>query len=82
MSRWILHPVCERIFLSEYAPVVICDSLNTTSLWNLQGKQMAVTTDAVHPFVDGYAVTSTKGSEQLTGFYDENGHQVGLNGYS
>lgn len=82
MSRWILHPVCERIFLSEYAPVVICDSLNTTSLWNLQGKQMAVTTDAVHPFVDGYAVTSTKGSEQLTGFYDENGHHVGLNGYS
>ena len=69
MSRWILHPVCERIFLSEYAPVVICDSLNTT-------------TDAVHPFVDGYAVTSTKGSEQLTGFYDENGHHVGLNGYS
>lgn len=82
MSRWILHPVCERIFLSEYAPVVICDSLNTTSLWSLQGKRMAITTDAVHPFVDGYAVTSSKENDQLTGFYDVNGHHVGLNGYS
>lgn len=82
MARWVMHTAYDRIYMDPCAPVLFCDSLHTTSLWNLDGKRLAITADEVHPFVEGFAVTSVKGSDQLTGFYDVNGRFVAVSDYS
>lgn len=78
MSRWIMKPSYDSIYLAWDVPVLISDSLGVTSLWNLNGKRMATTTDQVHPFSEGLAAVTGKDNEELKGFYNTQGQFVSL----
>lgn len=48
------------------------DSVDTKIYWDLNGKRLFATTKTVHPFAEGYAVT-TDTSGAIIGFYDIKG---------
>lgn len=81
MARWVMHPAYEKIYLASGVPVIICDSLGTTSLWDFNGRKLASTNDILHPFQDGLAVTTKRGSNQISGFFRANGEFVKLENY-
>ena len=81
MARWVMHPAYERIYLASGVPVIISDSLGTTALWDFYGNKIASTTDILHTFQDGLAVTTKRGSTQITGFFRANGEFVKLENY-
>lgn len=82
MSRWIMQPAYDRIYIASGAPVIISDSLDSSSLWNMEGRKIATTTDVIHPFKDGYAVTTQRGTDNITGFYDTQGKFIQIKNYS
>ena len=81
MARWVMRPAYEKIYLASGVPVVISDSLGTTALWDFYGNKIASTTDILHTFQDGLAVTTKRGSNQITGFFRANGEFVKLEHY-
>ena len=76
MSEWTIRPDYDSIHIANGAPLLICDSLNFTcsSLWTLDGKQLALTYDSIHSFSDGYAITTKRGTMDITGFFDVKGN--------
>lgn len=82
MTRWIMQPVYNRIYIADGAPIFVCDSANTYSLWNLNGKKLATTNDSIHPFREGYAITTKKGSNVITGLYNTDGKYTPTNSYT
>lgn len=78
MSRWIMPPAYDDIHIADGAPLIISDSLNVSSLWDLYGRHLAVTEDEIHPFREGFAVTTERGTDNITGFFDSQGHFVAL----
>ena len=73
MTRWIMQPGYDNIYIASGAPLLISDSLDTSSIWNLKGKKLAVTKDDIHPFREGLAVTTQKKTDNITGFFDVQG---------
>ncbi|HJC52607.1 MAG TPA: WG repeat-containing protein [Candidatus Alistipes merdavium] len=73
MSRWVIQPVYDKIYLATGAPFIVSDSLGTSTLWDLEGEKIAMTTDSIHPYRNGYAITTRKGTDVITGFYDLHG---------
>lgn len=82
MVRWVMQPVYDKIYMADGAPFIISDSVNTYSLWNLEGERIAVTQDKIHPFVEGYAITTKQGTDVVTGFFDMQGKHIAVNNYS
>lgn len=78
MSRWIMQPVYDSIYIQSGAPLLISDSLGIYTIWNLNGKKLSVTDDCIHPFKEGLAITTQKHSENITGFYNTKGEFIAL----
>lgn len=81
IARWIMHPNYNDIHMATGVPVIVTDSAKTISLWDFYGHRLASTTDLVHPFREGLAVVTKRGSDAITGFYRPDGEFVPLNGY-
>ncbi len=73
MSRWIMQPEYDEIYMASGAPVIISVSAETSTLWNLEGVRLSSTTDMIHPFKEGYAVTTKRGTDIITGFFNVDG---------
>lgn len=78
IAKWVIEPSYDKIYLAQGAPLVLCDSLNTTILWSMDGRRITSTNDIIHPFREGYAVTVKRGSNIITGFFDVNGKFTSL----
>ena len=78
MSRWIMQPVYDSIYIQSGAQLLISDSLGIYTIWNLNGKKLSVTDDCIHPFKEGLAITTQKHSENITGFYNTKGEFIAL----
>lgn len=82
MTRWIMQPGYDKIYIASGAPLLISDSLDTSSIWSIKGKKIAVTNDVIHPFKKGLSVTTKKNSEEITGFFNSQGKFTSLKNYS
>lgn len=82
MTRWIMQPGYDKIYIASGAPLLISDSLDTSSIWNFKGQKLAVTKDDIHPFREGLAVTTQKKTDNITGFFDVQGKFTPLKGYT
>ena len=82
MTRWIMQPGYDKIYIASGAPLLISDSLDTSSIWSITGKKIAVTNDIIHPFKEGLSVTTKKNSEEVTGFFNSQGKFTSLKNYS
>lgn len=82
MTRWIMQPDYDKIYIASGAPLLISDSLDTSSIWSIKGKKIAVTNDVIHPFKEGLSVTVKKNSEEVTGFFNNQGKFTSLKNYS
>lgn len=82
MTRWIMQPGYDKIYIASGAPLLISDSLDTSSIWSIKGKKIAVTNDVIHPFKEGLSVTTKKNSEEITGFFNSQGKFTSLKNYS
>ena len=82
MTRWIMQPSYDRIYIASGAPLLISDSLDTSSIWSIKGKKIAVTNDVIHPFKEDLSVTTKKNSEEVTGFFNSQGKFTSLKNYS
>lgn len=81
MSRWIMHPSYDKIYLASGAPLLICDSLETSYIWDFNGNRLNSTIDNIAPFCEGYSVVTQKGRDNITGIFDSQGKFIELNGY-
>lgn len=82
MARWVIHPDYDKIYMAEGAPLIVTDSLNTCALWDTYGRRLATTPDTVQAFHEGLALTTARGGNKVTGFYDTKGTFKPLNGYT
>ena len=82
MTRWIMQPGYDKIYIATGAPLLISDSLDTSSIWSIKGKKIAVTNDVIHPFKEGFSVTTKKNSEVISGFFNSQGKFTSLKDYS
>ena len=82
MARWIIQPRYDRIYIADGAPLLIGESLDSSTIWNMSGKKIAVTNDVINPFREGLSVTTRKDLETITGFFNSQGEFTPLEGYS
>lgn len=82
MAKWIMQPAYDTIYVATGAPLLLSDSLQTRTIWSLEGKRLSTTSDILHPFINGYAITSQPKKPIITGFYDTTGKFTPLNGYA
>lgn len=83
VANWIIQPYYDSIYFDSGSNFIITDSLNEKSVWTQGGKRIFKTKDNLHPFSEGFAVTTEKGSDKITGFYNSNdGSFIPLEGYS
>ncbi len=80
MSRWVMQPIYDSIYIASGAPIIISDSAGTSTLWSFDGVKLSTTTDVIHPFKEGFAVTTQKGTDVITGFYDARGSFIKIKG--
>lgn len=80
--RWVMPPVYDSIYIAEGAPLIIGDSLGTTSINTLEGVHVDATSDLMHPFVEQLSVVTDHDTENVVGFYDDEGRFVPLSGYT
>ena len=66
MSRWIIKPVFDRIYIQPGAPLIISDSLNTSTIWSITGEKLSVTDDFIHPFKEDAAITTRRKTNTIT----------------
>lgn len=76
--RWVIPPLYDKIYMAPGAQLIITDSLTTSILWSLDGQRLAVTSDHIHAFKEGKAVTTKRGTDIITGFYTVEGKFVSL----
>ena len=82
VAKWRIPPLYDKIHMANGENLIITDSVNQKTIWSPSGKRLATTTDQVFPFVEGYAVTTKRGSGMITGFYDRKGKFKRLSGCS
>lgn len=82
VAKWLIPPSYDNIHMANGENLIITDSLNQKTIWSPSGKRLATTEDQVFSFVEGYAVTTKRGSGTITGFYDRNGKFKRLSGCS
>lgn len=81
MARWIIQPRYDKIYIADGAPLLIGESLDSSTIWNMNGKKIAVTNDVINPFREGLSVTTRKDLETITGFFNSQGEFTPLEGY-
>ena len=62
------------MFITAGTNLIMTDSLGVqTSLWSLEGKRLVRTDGDIHPFREGYAVSTKRGTVLVRGFYKDDG---------
>ena len=76
VAQWLIPPHYDQIELPADANIIITDSANYSTIWSLEGKRLFTTTEIVHPYSDGYVVTTGYDDAFITGIFDSNGTPV------
>lgn len=80
VAKWLISPNYDDIYMANGEDIIITDSADYYILWSKDGKRLSEKkTDVVSTFYEQYAVTIKKGTDVITGFYDNNGLHTSLN---
>lgn len=84
IAQWLIEPAYETISIAPGQDIIITEAMGEKTLWNFRGEQLSSTStrDIIHPFAEGYAVTTTPNNQVITGFYDQNGRHTDLKNYT
>lgn len=82
VAKWLIPPMYDTIHIANGENLIITDSLNKKIVWSFSGKRLAMTGDQIFSFEEGFAVTTKKGTGEITGFYNRNGKFKPLSGCS
>ena len=81
IAKWMIKPDYDNMFIAAGTDLIVTDSLGIqTALWTLDGKCLVRTDSDIHPFRDGLAVTTQRGTVALRGFYTDSGAFVPVKG--
>lgn len=78
VAKWLIPPVYDNIRMANGEKLVIADSLENRIIWSQSGQRLAMTEDRLFSFKEGFAVTTKRGSDLITGFYDKDGKYTSL----
>ena len=78
--KWLIQPMYDTIYMANGENLIITDSLDKKIIWSFSGERLAMTGDQIFSFKEGFAVTTKKGTGEITGFYDKNGKFKPLSG--
>ena len=81
IAEWKIPARYDNMIIPAGTQLIMTDSASvSTALWSFDGKKLAQTDGDIHPFRDGYAVTTDRGTVALRGFYTQKGVFVPVNG--
>lgn len=72
IAQWIIPAQYDSIYFANGANLIVTDSVDTKIFWDFDGKRLFASTQIIHPFSEGYAVT-TDTSGSVLGFYNTKG---------
>lgn len=67
LPKWVITPDYDKLSVAVDGALLQTDSVGTTGLWTLDGKCLFRTSHHIHPFNEGVAVITQKGSNELIG---------------
>ena len=70
LPKWAIAPNYEQINIKVDNALLQTDSMGISSLWTMDGICLFKTEHFIHPYKDGLAVITKKGSDELVGFVD------------
>lgn len=74
IAEWRIPPRFDGMIIPSGTSLIMTDSAGvSTALWTTDGRRIARTDGDIHPFRDGYAVTTDRGTVALRGFYSDKG---------
>lgn len=76
IAKWLIPPEYDRITIMTGDEDLLVTELNGEKhLWDFDGQSVVnySSTDKIHPFYKGYAVTTTADESKITGFYYRDG---------
>lgn len=76
IAKWLIPPEYDRITIMPGNEDLLVTELNGEKhLWDFNGQSVVnySSTDKIHPFYKGYAVTTTADESKITGFYYRDG---------
>lgn len=75
---WQIKPNNDTIFVMEGTSVIRAEKKGTSTLWNMDGKQLYSTDQRLTKFYEGLATVINKESSEITGVVDTTGNFVSL----
>lgn len=69
VAKWLIPPVYDTIGMAKGVDLVISQSADEKSIWDLSGQLLAKTKDVISPFVEGRSVTTDSSGRNVTGFF-------------
>jgi hypothetical protein len=79
VAKWLIPPVYDQVDMAKGADLVITQSADEKSIWDLDGQLLSKTKDELSPFVEGRSVTLGNDGRTVTGFFDDKGRFYPLN---
>lgn len=79
IAEWRIPAKYDGMIIPAGTQMIMTDSAGvSTTLWSFDGKKLAQTDGDIHPFRDGFAVTTNRGTDEFRGFYSDRGLYVPL----
>lgn len=78
LPKWMIFPNYDQLSVKVDGCLLQTDSLGVSSLWTMDGKRLFTTNHYIHPYKDGVAVITKKGSSDLIGIVDTLGNFTAL----
>ena len=73
VAEWLIQPVYDNIRMTNGENLIVTDSLKHMILWTPSGARLNMTNFQMYPFKEGYAVTTRRSSDIITGFFNKDG---------
>lgn len=81
IAQWKIKPVFDDMFVVAGTQLIMTDSLGVqTALWTLDGECLVRTDGDIHPFREGFAATTNRGTVSLRGLYSDTGSYIPAQG--
>ena len=79
IAKWLILPKYDNIYPVD-GELFVADSLGTKVIWSKLGQRLASTEDEMSSYAEGLAVTTKRGSNAITGFFNKKGEFTPLKG--
>lgn len=78
VAQWLVPPEYDAIEVSPENNVILAQQGFNHHIWNMNGKCLAKVSDDIFPFSDGYAVSTTPETADITAIYNIEGQKTAI----